>query len=139
MRVAGQDVSSAFSLERREGYVFVRQERSLESVEEAQAMLEALQTEMAVHETSWAVIDQRGIDAHSEDVREAMWTWAQERGDRITRIAILADSDLVRVRVNMTAVSRGLTMRAFGREDQAEAWLSSTSSKRPTTEMPPVE
>jgi hypothetical protein len=80
------------------------------------------------------LFDYRGVDGHAEEVREAMWTWAIDRGLRA--VALLVDGEMTRVRTNMTAVSRKMRLRAFMDEDEAREWLRDPN--RRTREVPQV-
>jgi hypothetical protein len=62
-----------------------------------------------------------------------MWTWTASAG--LEAVAVVVDGELTRVRLNMTALSKRVPLRAFVEEPEAVAWLVDPEQRRPTREV----
>ena len=124
--------------EARSFYVWVRFERLLTSVKEAQLATEEIEAAMRKADKKKILFDMRGIGSHQGDVRDFMWDWADASPDLIA-FAILLDDEMAQVRTNMTGVSREVRVKAFGRTSQAESWLASAEVRKKTRESPRAE
>jgi hypothetical protein len=80
------------------------------------------------------LFDYRRVGTHEEAVRTNMWHWAAR--SNFVAMALLVANDLIRVRMNMTAVAQKVRMRAFLKEPDALGWLVDAERRRPTTEVP---
>lgn len=121
-------VIEAASIEAEERFVRVVFARPVDSVAAALALQERI--DAAATATRRVLLDYRSVGAHADEVRESMWDWAA-RAD-LDGIAVVVDGELTRVRLNMTALSRRVPMRAFLGADEAAAWLVDPNPRRTT-------
>jgi hypothetical protein len=121
-------VVEAASIEAGEGFVRVVFAGTIDSVAAALALQERI--EAAAKATRRVLLDYRSVGAHADEVRESMWDWAA-RAD-LQSIAVVVDGEMTRVRLNMTALSRRVPMRAFLGPDEAAQWLVDPNPRRAT-------
>jgi len=121
-------VAEAASIETEERFVRVVFSRAVDSVAAALALQGRI--DAAAQATRRVLLDYRCVGAHAEEVRESMWDWAA-RAD-LEGIAVVVDGELTRVRLNMTALSRRVPMRAFLGLDEAAKWLVDPNPRRTT-------
>lgn len=115
---------ASIEVEGRTGYLFVVETGQLRSVREVEIYAREMEALIARSGVDKAVIDARGeIGDPPPEVREAMWEWlvAPDRG--FTTIAFVLPSEMAVARVNMTALSRRVAIRAFDSVQQAQRWL----------------
>lgn len=108
-----------------EGILRVKQRRPLANPADARAGQMLLEQGLDRYGVKRVLLDQSAIGSHAEDVREAMWKWAQSSG-KVEAIALVLADELSGVIANMTAVSRKVKLRAFTELDTAEDWLRKT-------------
>lgn len=112
------------TIEAHDDHLLVVQEGALASVPEAEALQERIEAHLDAHGLASGcrrvVFDNRKTTAHADEVRESMFQWATRTFDRV---ALLLESDMVGVRANMDALSRGAKLRAFHSLPEAIAWL----------------
>ena len=101
-------------------HLVVVQEGALKSVTEAEALQERVESQCQAAGCRRIVFDNRKTTAHTDDVRTAMFEWASTTFDRV---ALLLESEMMGVRANMEALSRGAKLRAFHDLAEAVAWL----------------
>ena len=135
---AQRQEAPSFTIEERETHIVVRQHAIVASRLAADDMLAALSNALEQRNLAKAVLDQRGLPEIDDTLRDALWEWARGAGRRIA-LAIILDSEVARMQSNMTALSSGFQLRAFGAEPLAEAWLFATPAQRPTAELPPIK
>lgn len=116
-------------------YVRVKMLRRIADVEEADRLQSDIERATRSAGLTAVMFDYRGVVGHDESVRSAMWEWAAVCG--LQALALLVDSELSRVRMNMTALSKRVPIRAFLTEDDAMAWLTDPAGRRPTREIKP--
>ncbi len=119
-------VVEAASIEAGERFVRVVFARTVDSVAAALALQERI--DAAAKSTRRVLLDYRRVGAHADEIRESMWDWAA-RAD-LEGIAVVVDGELTRVRLNMTALSRRVPMRAFLGPDEAAQWLLDPNPRR---------
>jgi len=113
-------VAEQLSLEYRNGILTVSYVGALESVDEAQRMQTAIEAACNEHGTRYLLFDNRTTTAPTEDVRDSMFKWAI---GWCGRGALVLDSELAAVRMNMNALAAGGRLRAFPSVAEAELWL----------------
>jgi hypothetical protein len=118
------------------GFVRVKMLRRIADVAEAETLQRQIASTAGTADVSSVLFDYRGVVGHDESVRNSMWEWASACG--MNAMALLVDSELSRVRMNMTAVSKRVPIRAFLSEHEALAWLADPASRRPTREVKPI-
>lgn len=104
-----------------------------EAASDAASVRDALNRALDGNDQRRMLLDYRALGSHAEEIREAVRDWASNA--RIEAIAAIVDSELARVRLNMTSLSRRLPMRAFLTEKDALAWLLDPEQRRPTREV----
>jgi hypothetical protein len=124
-KVDGPEVCT---ISRGPGFLRVGLLRPLRSRSEAERLQGSIERALVEHGVHKLVFDMRGVQEHIEDVRDAMWAWAA-RGEKVQAVALLIESELSRIRANMTALGRSARVRAFGAPLQAEMWLVKARSK----------
>ena len=129
----------AVEVEERNGYLFVVESGTIRSVREVSAYTKAMEAVIAQCGISRALIDSRAeVGDPPLEVRNAMWEWlaAPDRG--FTMVAFVLPSEMAVARVNMTALSRKASVRAFESMQQATRWLTRGSRPGSTVSMPAV-
>jgi hypothetical protein len=118
--------SSRIHVEVRDGYIHVVAVgllRSLYEVEEHAVLMDKL---MATHGTRRALIDARGQTGEPEpEVRAAAWDWFRsERSFDLVGYVVPESAQLKATRVNMTALSLSMNLRAFTTVIEAHRFLT---------------
>jgi hypothetical protein len=108
------------NIEVHEDHLIVVQEGALESVPQAEALQQRVESRCQEVGCRRVVFDNRKTTAHPDDVRAAMFDWATTHFEKV---ALLLESDMIGVRANMEALSRGAKLRAFHDLAEAVAWL----------------
>lgn len=108
-------------LEGRGDYLFVTHGRSAHSVEELEEVIEAIESGLTGEGTRRLLFDSRGADRTSDEVQERLWTWLESAG--LERVATLVTSDMLSISLKMTGLARGVKLRAFDDEREADQWL----------------
>ena len=114
-------------------YIRVRFSRPLASLEEAQALQEELERRVPAAGVGRVLFDHRGIEPHPDAIAIAMLQWA--RDSQLAGTSVVVDTELARVRINMTALAQRVAMRAFVSEVDAIRWLLDPEQRRPTREV----
>lgn len=114
-------------------YVRVDFSQPLTSVGDAETLHAELERSFAAHGMRRVLFDYSKAGGGDESVRDAMWAWIGSAG--IEAVAVIVEGELARVRLNMTALSKRLPLRAFVREVDAIAWLTDPEQRRPTREV----
>jgi hypothetical protein len=104
-------------------FVLVWQKGRIESVAQARAFQARIEAAVAQAGVRKALFDNRETDVPSDDVRDCMFGWVTTPG-RFTAVALLLTSEMLAVRVNMSALSLRVKMRAFDSRAKAEEWLA---------------
>lgn len=114
---------SSFEITSQGDHALVRQRGRLADLSEARE----LQTAVLHRCSEWGVrrvlFDNRESAAPDESVRDDMWSWISEVD--LERVGLLLTSPMGAVRANMTALSKGVKVRAFGELNEALSWLRS--------------
>ncbi|MFO0635055.1 MAG: hypothetical protein U0168_19600 [Nannocystaceae bacterium] len=118
------------------GFVRVKMLRRIADVAEAETLQRQIASTAGTADVSSVLFDYRGVVGHDESVRNSMWSGPAPAVTVPT--ALLVDSELSYVRMNMTAVSKRVLIRAFLSEHEALAWLADPASRRPTREVKPI-
>jgi hypothetical protein len=127
-----------FELDARGGVLIARQRRPIEDLADARRAQQQLDDALEGTGARRAVFDRRGQGDHDPEVREAMWSWLSQ-GGRLDAVALVLDSELARVRANMTAISRHVKLKAFIDPEEAEQWVRTTVPGRSTGFFPRME
>jgi hypothetical protein len=69
-----------------------------------------------------ALFDNRETTSPTDDIRDAMLAWVCEAG-RFEAVAVVLQSDMLAVRLNMDAIAHRVRMRAFDSVPAAQKWL----------------
>jgi hypothetical protein len=133
MQDAATNVTNATSIRADAQYVRVDFREPLTSADDAATLHLALEQAFAAHGMRRVLFDASRAGGGDEVVRDTMWTWIESTG--LEAIAVIVDAELARVRLNMTALSKRLPLRAFIREVDAIAWLTDPEQRRPTREV----
>lgn len=111
-------------VEARPGYLFIVESGQLSHMSDLKRYTARLDSMARRLKRSRAVIDARGeIGDPPPAVREAMWTWLTRPERPIQTIAFVLASEMTIARVNMTALSRKASLRAFESVQAAQRWL----------------
>ena len=114
-------MTSSFEITSQGDHALIHQTGRLANVADARKM----QREIVERCLEWgvrrAVFDNRATIAPDDEVRELMWEWLVDVD--LERVALLLESPMAVVRANMTALAKGLKVRAFAELDEARAWL----------------
>ena len=134
-----QLTSSRIHAEVRDGYVHVVAVGLLRSLDEVVEYNELMERLMADHGTRRAIIDARGQTGEpSAEVRAAVWEWFKsDRSFELVAYVVNESSDMKAARVNMTALSLGMNLRAFTSVIEAHRFLTLRRS-RSTGSFPAV-
>ena len=68
------------------------------------------------------IADAGDDDMIPEDVQAAIWSWLQAHG-QLKRVAALVQSSSLAVSLRMQGIAKGVRIRAFDNETEAEAWV----------------
>ena len=112
------------SIEVREDYVLVTQRGRHDDIADVRRVQADVDAALAQSGLRVAVFDNRDTEAPAEHLRTMMWNWVQDT-TRFDAVAVVLQSTMRGTRANMTAVSRGVRLRAFDSIDDAAAWLRS--------------
>ncbi len=123
--------SSRIHAEVRDGYIHVVAVgtlRGLDEVAEYNSLMERLILE---HGTRRAIIDARGQTGEpSAEVRAAVWDWFKsEKAFELVAYVVQDSAEMKAARVNMTALSLGMNLRAFTSVIEAHRFLTMRRSK----------
>ena len=119
--------AGSFAIEPRQGYLHVIHPGSLATEEEVYVYSLAVEREAGRHAVRRLLIDARaeGTEERTE-VRTALWRWlGMTRA--LDGIAIVARDTLAATRINMTALSQRLSIRAYDDPTSAVRWLTRSS------------
>lgn len=119
--------SGKFAIEPRQGYLHVIHAGSLATEDEVHVYSLAIEREAARSRVRRVLVDARAEMAEERvDVRTALWRWlGMTRA--LDGIAIVARDTLTATRINMTALSQRLSIRAFDDPTGAVRWLTRVS------------
>lgn len=105
-------------------YLFLVEQGTLRDLSELAIYTTALERIIAETGVSKAVIDARAeVGDPPEAVRTAMWAWLTGGGRGFSMVAFVLPTEMAMARVNMTALSRGVNVRAFDSVFSAQRWL----------------
>lgn len=126
-------MQDAASITARPLYVRVDFVSPVDRVEQADAIHADVDRSMASNDVFRVMFDYRGLGTELDTIRDAMWRWAEHT--QLEAIGVVVDGELARVRLNMTALSKRVPLRAFVREADAVTWLTDPEQRRPTREL----
>lgn len=84
-----------------------------------QAEIDRVRTESGAKR---ALFDNRQTAAPTDEIRDAMLAWVCEPG-RFDAVAVVLQSEMLAVRLNMDAIAQRVRMRAFESVAAAQKWL----------------
>lgn len=118
--------SSRIHVEVRDGYIHVVAVgtlRSLDEVAEHNRLMEGLMDQFATKRT---IIDARGqTEEPAPEVRAAVWEWFRsDRSFEMVAYVVSPSDEMKAARVNMTALSLGMNLRAFTSVIEAHRFLT---------------
>lgn len=134
-------------IEPRDGYLFVVESGQLRNMAELRRYTDAMDDAVRRTGLTTAVIDARGeIGDPPQSVRDAMWAWLMDPGRGFSVIAFVLPSEMAVARVNMTALSQQVSVRAFDSVFAAQRWLrrgprfsTQAATRRPSSRPPAPE
>lgn len=91
-------------------------------VAELEGFLAAITGEIARSNLRKAMFDNRATTAPGEALRERVWTWLA--GSGLLAVAVVLESEMAAIRLNMDALGRRLPLRAFSVPTSARQWLA---------------
>lgn len=109
-----------------DGFVLVDEQCRTLTLDVVQARLATVDALLQQHGLRAVVFDSRNTDGPQGEARTLWWSWL-ERGEFHERVAVVADSDMVRVAGNLTALSKKVAFRSFDSMDAAVAWIRDSS------------
>ncbi len=119
-------------MEARQGYLLVVHAGSLASEEEVYVYSLAIEREAARHKVRRVLIDARAeASEEKHEVRTALWRWLSMTR-ALDGIAIVARDTLAATRINMTALSQRLSIRAYDEPTTAVRWLTRAGAGKST-------
>src|SRR5438128_2604879 len=92
---------------------------SLEALHAFQQDLDRARTSVGIHR---ALFDNRQTTVTPDELRDDMLAWVCETG-RFDAVAVVLQSDMLAVRLNMDAIAHRVRMRAFDSVSAAQRWL----------------
>jgi hypothetical protein len=90
--------------------------------DDVRARLRSVDALLQKHELRAVIFDSRHTDGPSGEARTMWWNWL-ERGEFHDRVAVVANSEMVRVSGNLTALSKKVAFRSFETMEDAAAWV----------------
>jgi hypothetical protein len=120
----------------RAGYLFLVESGRIRTLRELRDYLGEMEALMRDSGLRRALVDARDEEGgNAPDLIAAMWDWLEsEHG--FARVAYVLGSEITTARVNMTALSRQVPVRAFTSVPDAIAWLLRTSVRPPPSAGP---
>ncbi|MCO4747072.1 MAG: hypothetical protein KC912_19910 [Proteobacteria bacterium] len=110
-------------MEKRPGYMRVWHGRSAQTLEEAQAVLDALDEAMSLWGVDRMLFDSRDADGTPPKVGQRIWAWL-EANEHLRRVATLVESEDRAERINTGGVGIDVRIRAFHNDAPAIRWLT---------------
>lgn len=124
--------TGTFTMEGRQGYLLVVHPGALATEEEVYVYSLAIEREAARHKVRRLLIDSRAEPSEERhEVRTALWRWLSMTR-ALDGIAIVARDTLAATRINMTALSQRLSIRAYDEPTTAVRWLTRGSGGKST-------
>ena len=114
-----------YSVELRDGYVFVEQSGKARELGEVEAMQEAIDMALAVGETRLLMFYNRATLAPDPWIRASMWTWLSSRA-RVHRVAMLNKVAKIQRRVRQSGERNRVWVEVFDNAAEASRWLRDT-------------
>lgn len=108
-------------------YVLVNEKPERLSVEDVRGRLATVDGLLRRHGLRTVIFDSRRTEGACKEARAIWWAWL-ERGECHDRVAVVADSEMVRVSGNLTALSKKVSFRSFETMDDAVAWVGCSSA-----------
>src|SRR5689334_3913299 len=132
--------NSIIDIEEREGYLHVVANGQLKSVDEVHEWSALMEKVMAERQLRRALLDARGqVGEPAPEVRAAVWEWFRsDRSFRVVAYVVPEDAEMKAARINMTALSLGMNLRAFVSVVEAHRFLA-TPKRSPSTMFPAVK
>lgn len=120
-------------------YLFLLEQGTLRDLGELAIYTKGLERIIAETGTSKAVIDARAeVGDPPEVVRSAMWKWLTGGGRGFSMVAFVLPTEMAMARVNMTALSRGVNVRAFDSVFSAQRWLVRGGRRTTAATLPSI-
>jgi hypothetical protein len=128
--------NSRIHVDVRDGYIHivaVGHLRDLDEVAEHNDLMERLMAELG---TRRAIVDARGQTGEpTPEVRNAVWEWFRsDRAFELVAYVVPASAEMKAARVNMTALSLGMSLRAFTSVIEAHRFL--TAKRKSSSTFP---
>ena len=111
-------------VEDHDAFLFLRERGRLRDIGDVEKYTRELARIKALTGRRRAVVDAREErDESTSEIREAMWKWLCDPTQGFEMVAFVLSSEMAVARVNMTALSRGVDVRAFDTLFAAQRWL----------------
>lgn len=128
---------SSGEVEARAGYVFAMSRGVLASTQEVAEYFGLVKQHLDAAHVRRLLMDARGqSDMPSPEVREAAWSWLKRLNLERVAYVVGTEEALKLSRINMTAISSHMPMRAFSSVLEAHRWLATTmpgTTPKPST------
>lgn len=121
------DSAHVFRLLPRDGVLEIVQSGAPEDLASARAFLDAIDRACADAGLTRLLFDNRATTPPAADVRAAIIDWVVARTSGqlgAWMMAVVLESEMLAVRLNMEAIANKSRHRAFGSTDEARAWLT---------------
>ncbi len=123
--------SSRIHVDVRDGYIHVVAVGILRDLDEVAEHNDLMERLMTTHGTRRTIIDARGQTGEPRpEVRAAVWDWFRsERAFELVAYVVAENDEMKAARVNMTALSLGMGLRAFTSVIEAHRFLTTKRAK----------
>ncbi len=126
------------TLEQRGEYLLVIEQGTLISPHEVYRYVTELELASQRMKVRRLLVDARSESAQeSEETRGAMWRWIRSQR-YFDLVAYTLRDEMTIARVNMTALSERLSVRAFGSISEAHRWLARAAGRQSSIALPAV-
>ncbi len=122
-QTSGPPCPHQFSFRTQADLLIVEQKGAPADIEEVRHFQQSVQREMSRLRTGHVLFDNRETSAVSVEVSEALNEWVQD-AELFKRVALLLNSELMVVSINMGALAKRIAVRAFDDQQSAVLWVS---------------
>jgi len=112
-----------YSIELRDGYVFVGLFGRARAVAEVEAMQHEIDAALAASKTRRLIIDNRNSQPPNPWISASMWTWVSSRAE-VSRLATLNNIERIQQRIKRRGARNRVSVKVFADEADAVAWIN---------------